>query len=238
MPGTVCWTDLGRQPYGPVWDLQRRLAAELRAGAGPDRLLLVEHEPVVTLGRRSVAAHVLLDRATLAERGYAVYEVERGGDVTYHGPGQLVAYPVLDLRRHRKDVRWYAATLMDVAVRTAGAFGVAAWAADGAETGVWVDLPGGGRGKLASLGVRIAGWVTFHGLALNVATELERFEVIVPCGLPGVRMVSLEALCGQPLDPYAVRDAFLDAFAAAFGVDLAEDARLVVSPEGQAAVDR
>ena len=133
---TLRWTDLGEAPYAPVWALQRRLVAELKAGVGPDRLLLVEHRPVLTLGRRSDPAHLLLDRPDLAARGYDVYEIERGGDVTYHGPGQLVAYPILDLRRHRKDVRWYATTLLEVAVRTAAACGVDAVLRTGADTGV------------------------------------------------------------------------------------------------------
>ncbi len=216
----VAWTDLGRAPYGPVWDLQRRLVAGLKAGEGPDRLLLVEHEPVLTLGRRTVPAHLLLDRATLAARGYEVFEVERGGDVTYHGPGQLVGYPILDLRRHKKDVRWYAETLLASVVRVARELGLPAFHRTGVETGVWVDLPEGGLGKLASLGVRVETWVTYHGVALNVNTDLARFDVVVPCGLPGVRMVSLASLLGRPVPMAEVRAAFLAAFAAGFGVTL------------------
>lgn len=222
----VRWTDLGRMPYEPVWALQRRLVAGLKAGEGPDRLLLVEHDPVLTLGRRTDPAHLLMDRPSLAARGYDVFDIERGGDVTYHGPGQLVAYPILDLRRHRKDVRWYATTLLDVAVRTAATFGVVAEARTGADTGVWVTGQAGGAGKLASLGVRIEQWVTYHGLALNVNTDLAAYDVIVPCGLAGVRMVSLTSVLGHALPLSEVSAAFRAAFGEAFAVTLAEDAEL------------
>jgi len=225
---SVCWTDLGCRPYAETWALQHRLVAGLKAGDGPDRLLLVEHPPVLTLGRRTDAAHVLLDRPTLTARGYEVFEVERGGDVTYHGPGQLVAYPVLDLRRHRKDVRWFAATLLDSVVATVAACGVAARARTGVETGVWVPLTGGGEAKVASLGVRIEAWVTYHGVAINVTTDLSRFEVIVPCGLSGVRMASLATLPGTAVDLAAVRSAFVAAFGQAFGVTMVEDPGLAV----------
>jgi lipoyl(octanoyl) transferase len=234
---TVLWTDLGRKDYGSVWALQRRLVAELKNGAGPDRLLLVEHEPVLTLGRRTDPAHILVDRAALAAQGYEVFEVERGGDVTYHGPGQLVAYPVLDLRRHRKDVRWYAETLLGATVRTAAALGVTAHPRFGAETGVWVDLPDGRVGKLAALGVRIESWVTYHGVAMNVSTDLSAFDVIVPCGLAGAPVVSLEGLLGRPVSRAAAVAAFVAAFGSAFGVATAADPGLAASPELRAPVE-
>jgi lipoate-protein ligase B len=227
---TVLWTDLGRVPYAPVWALQHQIVAGLKAGDGPDRLLLVEHSPVLTLGRRTDPAHVLLDRPALAARGYDVYDIERGGDVTYHGPGQLVVYPILDLRRHRKDVRWYATTLLDVAARTAAAFGVATETRTGVDTGVWVPAPGAQPGKLASLGVRIEQWVTYHGLALNVNTDLAAYDVIVPCGLPGVRMVSLSSVLDHSLPLADVSAVFRAAFAEAFAVTLAEDAELSALP--------
>ncbi len=231
----VLWTDLGRRAYGPVWALQRRLVAELKAGVGPDRLLLLEHEAVLTLGRRTDPAHILADRAALAARGYELYEVERGGDVTYHGPGQLVAYPILDLRRHRKDVRWYAETLLEAVVRTAAALGVTAYPRTGVETGAWVDLPGGGVGKWAALGVRIEAWVTYHGVAMNVSTDLSAFDVIVPCGLAGSRVVSLEGLLGRPVPRAEVVAAFLAAFGAAFGVALVAEPAL--DPAGPGTAD-
>lgn len=237
-PPEVRWTDLGRAPYGPVWDLQHQLVAGLKAKEGSDRLLFVEHEPVLTLGRRTDAAHLLVTPATLAERGYEVFEVERGGDVTYHGPGQLVGYPLLDLRRHRRDVRWYAETLLDCVVRVARDFGLAAHARTGVETGVWVDLPGGTTGKLASLGVRIETWVTYHGFALNVSTDLDRFDVIVPCGIGGVQMVSLASLLARPVTVAEARAAFLSAFQDCFAVRLRHDPTLSVAPLGTASHGR
>jgi lipoyl(octanoyl) transferase len=144
-----------------VWALQRRLVAGLKVGAGPDRLLLVEHLPVLTLGRRTDPAHLLLDRPALAARGYDVYDIERGGDVTYHGPGQLVAYPILDLRRHRKDVRWYATTLLAATAASARSLRVRPYAPRRNRS---LGAAARRRGRQAGpLGVRVAGWVTFHG---------------------------------------------------------------------------
>lgn len=223
VPATVRWTDLGRKPYLDAWDLQRALVARRSAGHGEDRLILVEHDPVLTLGRRGDPAHVIADRSALAARGIPVFDVERGGDVTYHGPGQLVAYPILDLRGHRKDVRWYSLTLMATVVRTLAAFGIAATAREGAETGVWVDLPHGATGKIASLGVRIEQWVTYHGVALNVDPDLTHFDLIVPCGLAGVRTLSMAGLLGRPIALAGVGDAFVAAFGAEFGVRMLED---------------
>ncbi len=217
-------TDLGRCDYAAAWALQRELVARRKAGQGEDRLLVVEHPAVLTLGRRADPAHVLADPAFLAARGVAVHPVERGGDVTYHGPGQLVAYPILDLRGHRKDVRWYSAALCQVAIDTLAAFGVDAHARAGAETGVWVadpHDPSAPPAKIAQIGVRIEQWVTYHGLALNVDPDLAAFDWIVPCGLPGVRTTSLAACLGRPVPLDAVRPVLADAFAAVFGVELA-----------------
>jgi lipoate-protein ligase B len=216
---TVGWSDLGRLPYGEALRLQHALVAERKAGAGSDRLLLVEHEPVVTLGRRGRSEHVLVGEAGLAARGIELYRIERGGDVTYHGPGQLVAYPILDLRGHRKDVRWLSRSLLDVAVRTLAALGLPSEAREGAETGVWAH-DGAGPAKVASLGLRVEHWVSYHGLALNVDPDLAAFDLIVPCGLAGARVTSVARLLGRPVDPAAVRRRFLGAFADAFGVEM------------------
>lgn len=214
----VLWTDLGRLDYGTARAIQQRLVAQLKAGDGVDRLLLVEHEPVITLGRRADPVHVLIDRRALEARGIQLHAVERGGDVTYHGPGQLVAYPILDLRGFRKDVRWYSTALLSTVVRALEAFGIAAHARQGAETGVWVDLQRGGAGKIAALGVRIEAWVTYHGVAINVDTDLSCFDLIVPCGLTGVCTVSMATILGRAVDLAAFRDAYVAAFGAVFGV--------------------
>ena len=178
--------DLGRAEYGDVLALQRELCqARVRAEADTDLLLLVEHPDVVTLGRGTKRSSLPLDEATLRGQGYAVYDIERGGDVTYHGPGQLVGYPVLDLNHHRQDLHWYLRQLESVLIDTLAAVGIDGGRVEGL-TGVWTD----GR-KIASIGVHVKRWVTFHGFALNVATNLSRFDNIVPCGIDGVVMTSI-----------------------------------------------
>ena len=182
---------LGRLPYREALDLQRLAARARISGAVPeDLLLLVEHPPVVTLGRSSKAQHLLCTQEALAARGIELFEVERGGDVTWHGPGQLVGYPIVDLTRHKQDLHWY---LRQVEASLIAALALAGIAGDRnpGKTGVWV----GGR-KIASIGVHARDWVTWHGFALNVSTELSAFDVIVPCGIAGVEMTSMQKELG------------------------------------------
>lgn len=180
--------DLGLLPYAEALAFQRDLARRRQAGQVPDTLLLCQHPPVITLGRASRPEHLLASREVLARRGVQVVAIERGGDVTYHGPGQLVGYPVLDLRRYGRDLHRYLRALEETLVRTAAAFGVPARRVPG-RTGAWV-----GDRKLASIGIHVSRWVTWHGFALNVTGEsLAGFDLIVPCGLDGVRMTALEA---------------------------------------------
>ena len=184
--------DLGRQPYGPVLELQRRLARQRLAGElEQDLLLLVEHEPVITLGRSTRAQSLPVPAAELARRGIEVHEVERGGDVTYHGPGQLVGYPIFDLREHREDLHWYLRTLETGLVRALDTLGIPAATVPGL-TGVWTR----GR-KIASIGIHVKQWVTYHGFALNVHTELSYFDLIVPCGIRDVVMTSVAMELGR-----------------------------------------
>jgi lipoyl(octanoyl) transferase len=172
----------GRVPYGEALEWQRRLAQARIEGRQPhDLLLLLEHPPVVTLGRNSQQAHLL--RAD----GIDVFEVERGGDITYHGPGQLVGYPILDLTQHRQDLHWYLRTLEQALIDALAELGIPAQRNPG-YTGVWTPE---GR-KIASIGIHVKQWVTWHGFALNVTTDLGYFERIVPCGIPGVVMTSVE----------------------------------------------
>jgi lipoate-protein ligase B len=179
--------DLGRRSYGEVLDLQRAAArARIEGTLAQDTLLLVEHNPVVTLGRSSKDAHLLADKATLAARGVELFEVERGGDVTFHGPGQLVGYPIMDLKRHKQDLHWYLRQGEEVLIQALSRFGIAGERVP-KYTGVWTN----GR-KIASIGVHARDWVTWHGFALNVTTELNYFDLMVPCGIPEVTMTSVE----------------------------------------------
>jgi len=200
-PGTVSrpavrveW--LGRVPYAEGLALQERLVAGLSRGEGGEHLLLLEHPHVITLGRNAEPAHVLAGEAARQTRGVALYPTGRGGDVTYHGPGQLVGYPILNLRPDRCDVRRYVRDLEEVLIRTAGDFGVAARRVDGL-TGVWVEETPGRLSKLAAIGVRIARWITSHGFAFNVSTDLSYFDLIVPCGITDHGVTSLSRLTGR-----------------------------------------
>ena len=208
---------LGRRAYADALELQRA-AARLRITGeiAEDLLILVEHPPVVTLGRSSKDGHLVASGELLAARGVELFEVERGGDVTFHGPGQLVGYPIVDLKRHRKDLHWYLRQVEEALIRAIAPHGLAGWRSPG-YTGVWVgDEPEvvGGTRKLASIGVHARDWVTWHGFALNVATDLAYFDLIVPCGIQGVTMTSLRRELG---DRAPSLDAFAGDAAAAFG---------------------
>lgn len=187
--------DLGRKEYGEVLELQRALCRERVAGRRrDDLLLLVEHDPVVTLGRSTRTSSLPLAPLALEARGIPVVEVERGGDVTYHGPGQLVGYPIIHLSEHREDLHWYLRRLEGAMINALAGFGVAAERVAGL-TGVWTA----GR-KIASIGIHVKQWVTYHGFALNVTTDLSGFDVIVPCGIAGVVMTSVAAETGLAHD--------------------------------------
>ena len=178
--------DLGLRPYGEVLEYQRELRRRRIEGeTGEDVLLLVEHPPVVTLGRGTRPTSLPIAPDLLSRRGVEVHEVERGGDVTFHGPGQLVGYPILDLRNHRQDLHWYLRSLEDVLIQALGRLGIEADRNPGL-TGVWTA----GR-KIASIGIHVKQWVTLHGFALNVTTDLDPFDLIVPCGIKQVVMTSV-----------------------------------------------
>jgi lipoyl(octanoyl) transferase len=184
--------DLGRRAYGEVLELQRSLCRQRITGEiEEDTLLLVEHEPVVTLGRGTRPESLPQAPADIERRGIGVFEVERGGDVTYHGPGQLVGYPILDLRRHREDLHWYLRRLEAGLIAALDSLGIEAGVRPGL-TGVWTR----GR-KIASIGIHVKQWVTFHGFALNVNTDLSYFDLIVPCGIRDVVMTSVATELGR-----------------------------------------
>jgi lipoate-protein ligase B len=178
--------DLGRQRYADTLAFQRDVArARIAGDVDEDVLLLVEHEPVITLGRSSKSAHMLATPELLRQRGVEVFEVERGGDVTFHGPGQLVGYPIIDLKQHRKDLHWYLRQVEQLLINAMAPYGLACDRRP-PYTGVWID----GR-KIASIGVHARDWVTWHGFALNVTTDLRFFDLIVPCGIQAVQMTSM-----------------------------------------------
>jgi lipoyl(octanoyl) transferase len=198
--------------YGDALSLQRALVEDRRAGRTGDVLLLVEHPHVLTLGVRGDGgrSHILVGDEALAARGIDVFETGRGGDVTYHGPGQIVGYPILDLKPDRQDVHRYVRDLEEVLIRTAADYGVPAGRVEGL-TGVWA-----GSEKLAAIGVRIARWVTSHGFAFNVTTDLEYFNLIVPCGIAGRGVTSLDRLLGRAVDRREVEDRIVSRFCDVF----------------------
>ncbi len=197
----------GARPYGAVWELQRRIHAERIAGGCPDTLLLLEHEPVVTVGRNGSDANLLLPEPLLRARGIDLVRTDRGGDVTYHGPGQLIGYPIIDLKGLHNDVHRFLREIEEAIIRTVARWGIAAGRNPG-KTGVWV-----GDEKLASIGLKASHWVTMHGFALNVTTDLSAFDVIVPCGIAGCRMTSIERLCGRAIAMREVGEAIVEELA-------------------------
>ena len=207
--------DLGLVEYGAAWELQRRVADARKAGAIPDVLLLCEHPHVITLGRSGKISNLRASDHLLRQMGVLFFETNRGGDITYHGPGQLVGYPILNLAEICRDVAWYVRSLEEGMIRATAEFGIASRRVAG-RTGVWVDVAGASAGadakevkeveevkeeeKLAAIGVHLSRWVTSHGFAYNVSTDLRYFDLIVPCGIAGKRATSLEKLLGRRVE--------------------------------------
>jgi lipoyl(octanoyl) transferase len=208
--------DLGLVEYGAAWELQRRVAAARKAAAIPDVLLLCEHPHVITLGRSGKISNLRAPSEILRRMGVSFFETNRGGDITYHGPGQLVGYPILNLAEIRRDVAWYVRGLEETMIRATAEFTIVSRRVPG-RTGVWVDVPAGSatgnevkemkevrevkdEEKLAAIGVHLSRWVTSHGFAYNVSTDLRYFDLIVPCGIAGKRATSLEKLLGRRVE--------------------------------------
>jgi lipoate-protein ligase B len=210
--------DLGLMPYGIAWDLQRRIVAARKAGAVPDVLLFCEHPHVITLGRNGKLDHLRASDHLLRQMNVEFLPTDRGGDITYHGPGQLVGYPILNLSEIRRDLVWYVRQLEEVMIRTTAEFGITARREPG-KTGVWVDTPRGEE-KLAAIGVHVSRWVTSHGLAYNVATDLHYFDLIVPCGIAGKRATSLERLLARPVALEEVKSRLAAHLGEVFGLEL------------------
>jgi lipoyl(octanoyl) transferase len=206
--GLVCYADGLR--------LQSELVAQRKAGAIPDTLLLLEHPHVYTLGRNAKKENLLISAEQLAARGAQVFDIDRGGDVTYHGPGQWVGYPILDLAQHRRDIAWYMRSLEEVLIEVASDYGIQAGRLAGAP-GVWV-----GNDKLAAMGVHISRWVTSHGFAFNVNTDLRYFNWIVPCGLRDKGVTSLQKLLGRRVEMEEVAEKVVRRFGRVFELEMVE----------------
>ncbi len=231
-------------PYAQALALQHRVVAAVKRGAMNDTLLLLEHPPVFTLGRNANDSNVLASSEFLEQQGIEIYRVERGGDVTYHGPRQLVGYPILNLRHFRQDVGWFVRSLEELLIRALGDFGIQGRRVEKL-IGVWVDssllsaIPPspptppskGGEGgmsdaKIAQIGARIEDWVTYHGMALNVDPDMRHFDLIVPCGISDKAVTSMARLLQRPIDVREVRRSVAARFAEVFDVDLVD-----ISPE-------
>ena len=212
-----CWVvDLDEMDYTTAFDLQTRLVAARVRDEVPDLLLLVEHPPVITLGRSARQENVLFPATELSAQGVAIHETSRGGDVTYHGPGQLVGYPILRLAGKGRDIHAYLRSLEGLLIAAVADFGISAYRIHGL-TGVWTEArSGAGDQKLAAIGVAIRHWVTLHGFALNVAPNLDHFRLIRPCGITDRGVTSLAKLLGEPPVKAAVRGSVVSAFVSEF----------------------
>jgi lipoate-protein ligase B len=235
-PKKTCWVvDLGLTAYAPACELQQRLVAARKADVVPDVLLFCEHPHTITMGRNGKREHLRVSDHLLKQKNVEFHDSDRGGDITYHGPGQIVGYPILDLSEHQRDVRWYVEQLEETMIRATGDFGVSAKRSE-AGHGAWMDAPAGEE-KLAALGVHLSRWVTSHGFAYNVCTDLRYFDLIVPCGIAGKRATSLERALGRAAGSEEVRVRLAERFGEVFqramvSVTRAElDARLEVALE-------
>lgn len=215
----TCWVvDAGLIRYAAACELQQQLVAARKAGAIPDVLLLCEHPHVITLGRNGKRENLLAGNRLLAQMNVEFHPTDRGGDITYHGPGQVVGYPILDLTEHRRDVRWYVEQLEETMIRASAEYGVRARRVDGRH-GIWVDMRAGEE-KLGAIGVHLSRWVTSHGFAYNVSTDLRFFDLVVPCGISGRRATSLERLLGHAVDVAEARERLTSNFGQVFNREL------------------
>lgn len=210
--------DQGLTPYADAWALQKSLVAARQQGAIADGLMLLEHEPVFTIGRSTRAEHLVFPREYLIGQGFEVYDIERGGSITYHGPGQLVGYPILDLRAYNEDIVKFMRSLEETLLRALADFGIAAQRVRG-YPGAWV-----GEAKIAAVGVAVKRKVTMHGFALNVDPDLQHFNYINPCGL-NRPVTSMARVLGHPVDMAEVRAAYLRRFSEIYGLTLSSTTR-------------
>jgi lipoyl(octanoyl) transferase len=216
--------DGGLIGYAEAWELQKRLVVARKAGVIDDVLLLCEHPHVITLGRNGKREHLLASEQVLRQKGVKFHSTDRGGDITYHGPGQLVGYPILNLGAIRKDVVWYVRMLEEAMIRATVTFGIAAERVAG-KTGIWVQDRHAMEEKLGAIGVHISRWVTSHGFAYNVSTDLRYFDLIVPCGIAGRKATSLEKILGRAVNCKEVVQPLVRAVGEVFGLEMCEISR-------------
>lgn len=215
--------DLGLIGYADALALQKRLVNARKAGTIEDALLFCEHPHVITQGRNGKQEHLLASEHVLRQKNVDFFETDRGGDITYHGPGQIVGYPILDLGAIRRDVHWYVRSLEEAMIRATAEFGIVAGRLAG-KTGIWVAI-GATEEKLAAIGVHISRWVTSHGFAYNVTTDLRNFELIVPCGIADRKATSLEKLLGRGVEKKEVAPALARNFGEVFDLEMKDTAR-------------
>ena len=220
---TVWLVNLDSVPYADALALQHRIVDARKRGALNDTLLLLEHPPVFTLGRNAKDANILASREYLQQLGIDVFRVERGGDVTYHGPGQLVGYPILDLHDFRMDVGWFVRSMEEMLIRALGDFGIHGKRIEKL-VGVWIDQasPVQPEAKIVQIGARIEQWITYHGFALNVDPDMTHFDLIVPCGISDKAVTSMARVLNRPIDPRAVRERVAAQFGEVFGAEPVE----------------
>ncbi len=224
----TCYSvDVGLMGYAETWELQKRMVAARKIGALEDVLLLCEHPHVITLGRNGKRENLLASEQVLRQKGVEFHASDRGGDITYHGPGQLVGYPILNLGAIRKDVVWYVRMLEEAMIRATAEFAVAAGRLEG-KTGIWVrgsqvaPGPETAEEKLGAIGVHLSRWVTSHGFAYNVSTDLRYFDLIVPCGIAGRKATSLEKILGRAVSRKEVVKTVVRNFGEVFGLEMRE----------------
>ena len=215
--------DLGLMGYAEAWALQKRVVTARKAGAIEDVLLLCEHPHVITQGRSGKREHLLVSENVLKQKGVEFHATDRGGDITYHGPGQIVGYPIFNLGAIRRDVVWYVRMLEEAMIRATAVFGIAAERVAG-KTGIWVKSENVEE-KLAAIGVHISRWVTSHGFAYNVSTDLRFFDLIVPCGIADRKATSLEKLLGRRVETKEVAPRIAHHLGEVFGLEMKEASR-------------
>ncbi len=222
--------DIGRSDYREAWDYQDELfkrIVDIKLAnrdreveePRPGYFLFTEHDHVYTLGKSGDLSNLLLSEEQLEKKGISFFKSNRGGDITYHGPGQIVGYPIIDLEAYKPDIRWYMRSLEEVIIRTLAEYGIVGTRSEG-ETGVWLDVGTPFARKICALGVRTSRWVTMHGFALNVNTDLGFFDHIIPCGIRGKAVTSMHAELGIQLDPEIVKDQILKHFSEVFTAEM------------------